>query len=599
MATTVANPSRPSSTDQADDRADDRNDHESARSASVPDGSSPLTAFFRKPIAIAIALLVAYVLLARFTDPRAYLSTDTGGKVATVELMAERGDFDPDLGYWAEDIDPDGSLYPMFSTTRTDDKWVNVTTLPMLLAAQPLYAIGGYRAALLLPMLGSVAAALAAGALARRLTADGAKQSDGSLATWIVGATGPLVIYALDFWEHSIGVALMGWGVVLVIDALGALDARRGVAAAAAAGLCFGSAATMRQEALVYGFVAGLALVAGLAARRRVAPLFTLAPSMVVGALIPLVANAALESALIGESTRTSRGAGTVANAGAAGLLTRIEEAVITGVVPFAPGRPLGALAGLALVAALIVLARSIAAERETRPAVMVVGAVYLFLLIETIALGPGFVQGMIAATPLAGVGLYFGVRNRSDRATAVVLAIAVGSLPLVWAVQYTGGALPQWAGRYILTSGWALTVLAVVGLERHSRRALAALATLSLAITAIGYAWVVQRTSAFGNAFEELAAIDEPVLVFYDPFLVREGGPHVVEQQWLAASLEGGRADAADVLIDGGFQRFGYVDRQPSETEVVFDGWVAVGEQSVSLFDGYDLRVVSYERAP
>ncbi len=580
MVTTVANPNRPVSTSDADRLVDE----------------SRFFRLARRPFVIAIALLVAYVLLSRVTDPRAYLSTDTGGKVATVELMAERGDFDPDLGYWAEAIDPDGSLYPMWATIQADDKWVNVTTLPMVLAARPLYALGGYRAALLLPMLGSVAAALAAGALARRLTANTAARSDGALATWVVGATGPLVIYALDFWEHSIGVALMGWGIVFVLDAL---DGRRAVLAAASAGLCFGAAATMRQEALVYGFVAGLSLVTVLALGRRLVPFITRPSAMVVGALIPLVLNAALESALIGESTRTSRGAGTVTSAGAAGFATRVEEAIITGAVPFAPGRALGSIAALALVAGLVMLGRAIASEREVRIPSMIVGAVYLFLLIETIAIGPGFVQGMVAATPLAGVGLFFGFRDRSIRATGVVMAIAVASLPLVWAVQYTGGALPQWAGRYILTSGWALAVIAVVGLERHSRRALAALASLSLAITAIGYAWVVQRTAAFGDAFEELAAIDQPVLVFSDPFLVREGGPHVVEQQWLAASFEEGRAEAADALIDGGFERFGYVDRLAAETDVLFDGWIAVGEQSVSLFDGYDLRVVAYERAP
>ena len=55
----------------------------------------------------------------------------------------------------------------------TAGKWVNVTTVPVLYLAEPLYRAGGYRLALVLPMLGSVAAALAAYALAQRLGARG------------------------------------------------------------------------------------------------------------------------------------------------------------------------------------------------------------------------------------------------------------------------------------------------------------------------------------------------------------------------------------------------------------------------------------------
>ena len=46
----------------------------------------------------------------------------------------------------------------MYNTARYGDKWLSVTTLPMLYAGYPLYVAGGYRLALLLPMLGSVLA---------------------------------------------------------------------------------------------------------------------------------------------------------------------------------------------------------------------------------------------------------------------------------------------------------------------------------------------------------------------------------------------------------------------------------------------------------
>src|SRR5688500_18638468 len=98
-----------------------------------------------------VLLLAVYLNLSLAMSPRGFLGTDTGGKVATLRAMDECGCADPDVGYWAERWDPDGSLHPLYYTSRVGDRWVDATTLPMLLSAWPLYALGGYRAALLLP----------------------------------------------------------------------------------------------------------------------------------------------------------------------------------------------------------------------------------------------------------------------------------------------------------------------------------------------------------------------------------------------------------------------------------------------------------------
>src|SRR3546814_3677047 len=101
-------------------------------------------------------------------SPGGYLGTDTGAKVATLEVMDQRGSAKPQLGYWAEQWDPDGSLHPIYDSDPIDGEWVHVTTLPMLELARPLYALGGYRLTLLLPMAGAVGAAFASRSLARR-----------------------------------------------------------------------------------------------------------------------------------------------------------------------------------------------------------------------------------------------------------------------------------------------------------------------------------------------------------------------------------------------------------------------------------------------
>src|SRR3546814_12247060 len=94
-------------------------------------------------------------------SPGGYLGTDTGAKVATLEVMDQRGSAKPQLGYWAEQWDPDGSLHPIYDSDPIDGEWVHVTTLQMLELARPLYALGGYRLTLLLPMAGAVGAAFA------------------------------------------------------------------------------------------------------------------------------------------------------------------------------------------------------------------------------------------------------------------------------------------------------------------------------------------------------------------------------------------------------------------------------------------------------
>ena len=126
---------------------------------------------------------------------------------------------------------------------------MHVTTLPMLELGRPLWNLGGYRLALLLPMAGAVGAAFASRSLARRSAGEAA----GWWAFWVVGLASPMVIYALDFWEHAPGVACIV-GAVALLAAI--VDGAPVPARALGAGALLGLAATMRTEALVYTLVA-------------------------------------------------------------------------------------------------------------------------------------------------------------------------------------------------------------------------------------------------------------------------------------------------------------------------------------------------------
>ncbi|MDW3218200.1 MAG: hypothetical protein R8F63_06265 [Acidimicrobiales bacterium] len=524
------------------------------------------------------ALLIALLLL---TDPMGFLSTDVGGKLATLEAMDRNGGVSPDLGYWAADVDPDGSLYPMFRTSRVGDAWVNVTTVPMLLLALPLYLMGGALAAGLIPVAGTVLAALGARALARRLGADG------TAAFWIVGAASPLTIYALDFWEHSLGVALMVWAVALALDASQPDGRARG---AVVVGVLFGLAAAMRQEALVYGFVTGAALGIRLLAGGRLLHALARGGALLAGFAAAFAANSVVEDLVIGDSRRAGRSAGTASRVGG-DLALRAEEAVMTLASPFARSQTVYLVLALVLLGGLVELGRRADLDTDAvRPIALLVGAIGALLVVDIAASGMAFVPGLAATTPVAALAIGRGWGNGDQR---LVAAIALVSLPLVWAVQYTGGAGPQWGGRYILLTGTLLTVLATVVLRSdRARVVLRRVALAGAAVTLIGVAWTVQRTHGFADAVQSLADRDEPVLVFHDPHLAREGGVLVLDEQWLAATGDEARAEAAGVLAALGVEEIGFVQHDRGDEPIVLPGWEVVAEEQIPLVSGLYLLV-------
>ena len=530
-------------------------------------------------------LFVVLGSLMLLTDSAGFLSTDVGGKVATLEAMKVSGGLTPDLGYWAETADPDGSLYPMWSTSHIEGKWVNATSLPMIYVAYPLYRAGGATLAGLVPVLGTVAAALAAAALARRLG------GNGRFAFWVVGLASPATIYALDLWEHSWGLALMLAGVTA---ALGASDGRDGWRDAALAGLMFGIAATLRQEALVYGSVAGLVLGVRLLVNGRVLAAIGRGLAMAAAAAAMLGANAVLEIAAMGGTLRGGRATGTAGAAGGA-LRTRIEEAVITAASPFARVDAATIALSLALVGLLVALGlRADRPPHERRVLAAGLLLVAAVMAVDLVAGGLGFIPGLAATTPVAVLGTTRCWRSGDNR---FVAAIALGSLPLVWAVQYTGGAGPQWGGRYIITTGALLIVLAAVTFTTESAAAVLRKVAIGAAVvTCVGVVWTIHRTHELADAFRELAARDEPALVFHDPFLAREGGTTVVSERYLAATGPEDRAEAVAALEQMGIDGAGFVDLDDGAAIRRLPGWELVGTDRVELIDGIDLRVTTWQ---
>jgi len=559
----------------------------------VAEASAPAVVRPTRParvLAACAALFLGYLALSLLNDPRGYLGTDTGGKVATLQAMERSGTLDPDIGYWAERWDPEGRLHPLYYTFHLGDRWVNVTTLPALYAAYPLFKVFGYHGALVVPMLGSVLAALAARALTRRLR-PGDERTAWS-AFWLVGLASPLTIYALDFWEHSLGVALLGWAVVLLYDVA---DGKAGWQAAGAAGLLVGAAATMRTEALVYGAVATAATCGVLMVRRRdvVGPLLA-GVAVVVGLALPLLGNHALERAAMGSNLRAGRSAGAVLGAGQAEG-SRVEEAALTATSLTPALTPESYLMGGVLLALLLLFAlrasQGTAGESSARVAGAGVAALYLLRAAD----GLGFVPGLVAAAPVAAVGLALGWR-RSVTGTRLVLGTALGALPPVWAFQYTGGAGPQWGGRYILTSGLLLTVVGVSCLPLLAKWARTAIVGLAAVVTCFGLVWLSARSHDVGRTAEALSRRPEPVLVSRVGHLLREAGWYADQRQWLTAPGPADVEEAARVAADSGATSFALVERADT-TPPQLPGWTAVGTDRLRFISDVYLGITTYTR--
>jgi hypothetical protein len=544
------------------------------------------TAFLRRPLVACLLLLAVYASLSLLDDPRAFLGTDTGGKVATLRAMDARGDLVPDLGYWAKAFDPHGIVHPIVLNTEIDGRFVNVTTLPMIYAAWPLYEIGGLRGILLIPMLGGVLVALAARALSRRLG------GRGDLAFWLVGLATPCVVYALDFWEHTIGLALMAWGLVLLVDLA---RGRAGWRGALAAGALFGAAGTMRTESLVY--VAAVGLVVGIVvARRQAAALVRLAPPGALGLAVPLLANTVLERAVLGSTLRSGRATG-AAVAGGTQVRDRLHDALATtvGLNRYRPD--IDWLLGGFIVLLVGVGARCLVTGDKRRSA-MGVGAIAVALLLywARFADGLGFVPGLLTASPLAVAGVFLVDRDRRYRFPVV---LAVLPLPLVWVFEYSGGANPQWGGRYELLSGFVLAVVGVTALERSPRRATWAVVAVALVVTGCGAHWLEVRSHGMADAVQAIVGGRSTVVVTRDlPHLLREGGAfYDPGRRWLTIETDGELPVALRVLGDERVDSFRLVARVPREAPTHLGAWRRVAERSVPTISGIDVTLATYRR--
>lgn len=540
------------------------------------------SALATSPVLMAAILLAVYFVLSLPLDMMGHLGSDVGGKTATMEVLASEGTVD--VGYWASDWDDDASLHPMWGTQQFGDQYVQATTLPMLYVALPLYELGGLRLALLVPMLGAVAAALAARSLARDLG-----PHDGSLAFWVTGLGSSAAIYGLSFWEHSLGLGLMAWGVVAVYRAIERRDWRW----ALCAGFCFGAAATMRQEALVFGFVAGVVLTVQLLRGRRLGVVAGAGSAMVLGTAVMLFANQLLERAVFEEASRTSRAVNTATSFGAR-FSSRIDDILLTTFLPNGTVTSFSIGLAIAIVAGLVVATVMALRGAEPKVPLMIVVVVYLSLVLNAVVNGQGFVPGLFAVGPAAVVGAVMGLSNERARPLAILALVA---LPLAWMAQPIGALAAQWGGRYLLLTGWLLIVLACALRGASVRPVVMSSLAIGMVMTLVGYQWTVERSRDVGSAVVALDELSDRVTVFRSPFLAREAGPIASQHRWVAARNEAAIDELSAWLQPSSEDSFDYVAVLEGDEPPTFDGFVIADQRSIPYLLSFELDVVTYER--
>jgi hypothetical protein len=251
-------------------------------------------------------------------------------------------------------------------------------------------------------------------------------------------------------------------------------------------------------------------------------------------------------------------------------------------------------LVGVAVVVALVAAAWWLS-QRERRHviaggvAIGVVGGVYL----ARFAQGLGFVPGLFVASPLAAVGVALAWRRPAARFPAAVACLA---LPVVWITQFTGGAGPQWGGRYVLTSGALLAVVACVALAGRGR-ALVAVGAVGVCVTALGLSWLSVRSQTVADGVATIVARHDDVLISRQTHFLREGGAfYDASEHWLTATTGPQLAAAVRIARATGAHELALVEDPAQRPPAALEGYQRGRTQLVAfLRPDVHVAVVTY----
>ncbi len=548
-------------------------------------------------LAVVLAVVVALTL------PREAATSDEGAYGLEVRAL-RAGSWD--AGYRFATQDPTAAYYPYINAEATEDGFFP-------LARQPVYeyalsratdALGETAGLHLLPVLGALAAALAAwivaGLVDRRLR---------PWAFWLA-ATSPLLVNATITWAHALaagagGAAVAGGAMVLAPGALPAASRRSAGAAwlLLTAGLATG--VVIRTEGIL--FAAAVLVVLAVWSRRSRARLAGLAAgaTAVGGAWI---AQRAWHASIIGSGRRP----GIAPLGGRGGWLSGRRSALWSDLFNGGYGERWPAFLGLASF--LLLLLAGVAASRRApnwERDVKAFGALAALLWVGRLAAAPhDWTAGLLPAWPVAALAVIVMLDRRGSPVERFLVVVTVTFAALVILVDYPEGGGLQWGGRYLSAAIVPIAVLTAAGLHRVVRPVLVGLSgwrsgaavgvavALAVGPSLAGLAVVRNQRATHGAAVRAVfAEADAGVVVTTLPALPRVAWRSWPRVTWLLAS-EADMAGAAAVVAAAGLDDFRAVTGDVRPAPVV-DGWQSDDSTVVVTDAGTVLRITTYDRRP
>ncbi len=223
-------------------------------------------------------LLVQTILFANSARIHGFATGDGGVKLWQVQSILRTGNLNAPLTYSGAVYDPDHLYAPFIEpwAFSSDGQFYTEYTSPFIWASVPLFALFGHAGLLILPWLSGMLLVIMTAWLAWHVRPD----RSAALAPLIAGLS-PVLVYSLEFWEHTPGAALAVFALLAIVQAF---DSRRRAWWLIASGAAIGLGLTMRAELYVYP----LAVIIGLWSIRsaRQVPIVRSLGWLAVGGLI-------------------------------------------------------------------------------------------------------------------------------------------------------------------------------------------------------------------------------------------------------------------------------------------------------------------------
>jgi hypothetical protein len=393
----------------------------------------------------------------------------------------------------------------------------------------PLLSLFGLRGVYVWPLL-AFASMLPLLAIARRHLLPG---TSSAMLAWIAVAASPLLLYALEFWEHAPAVALLTAGTAMVAPALAGNGSRARVAAG---GAFVGAGVLLRPEGIWYVAGMALALVSPPAGLNRLRQGYGVSRRSAFGAkaeprpATPLWlafgggAAALLLPAAGANYAHFGNPLGAHASAVLSPIATGFIEARVQRIGDWLMPGSVAATTGIALVAAAWASAL-FKLDIRVRQMMALTGAAIVAVLAARRSLP---IQSFLQGFPLALLALVPAVTSTRE-ARRLGLAALVAIVGVLLTATNDGGA--QWGTRYLLVAAPPLLLLAARGATDSSERGglrwarLAALAVILLAGAATSRAAYLELRGTKRNYEGLVAAVSAAV---------PSGGVIVTNAWWL-----------------------------------------------------------------